>query len=158
MTRGTDSFELRILVPSGIANIISIRSARSQWYFTKTSVWETFPEYEYQRRDTTNYLLQSVVDSAKTYSLKPKLPLPEFIDTLNRYLDRLPYDLNLSETYAPSTGTSNLVFEVATKDKYKFLKCYCRGSILTDKAQYDHVENLLNYLRKYLDAYIPNCN
>ena len=160
ITNGVDSFEYRfwLHVNANIINLIRIRHDHNSWTMTETIIWSHIPENNYSPFDTTNQLLETLVDSTKTRKIKPNISVASFIDSLQFYnLEQAPLNSEIEGSFALSTDAITQTFELADKLGYRRITYTCPGSIVSLENFHNSVYKLLKFLKRSLNIKFKLC-
>lgn len=161
LRNGVDSFELRIWCPMSANqhDVISIRYIYSQWNISETYVWETYPDHDFKKNDTSNHMLDVNIDSTKSKSIHLKIDNEKFIDTLlNTYIFSFPKKEDLEGSFLIGYDSYRYVFEIARKNNYTMIDYDCGGEIQGKEELHYKIKNFLNFIRRQLNDKIPQCN
>ena len=154
LRNGVDSFEARIWcpIPDNSQNLIIISRLKSGYRFVQYHVWESYPNYEVNKYDTVNHLLDVKIDSVKIKILHPNIAKELFIDSLQYfYLPNFPTTKELVNSTALPNDGLRYIFEIAQKKEYQLLD-YGWGEVTSKFELHDRVHKLLDFLQRHLDS------
>jgi hypothetical protein len=153
-----DSFELRVWCPMSAywQDIIRIRYIDSYWDFSQMSVWMSYPDWEIDRYDTVNHLMEVVIESTRSKTIVPNEKVADSI--LNRFIIHFPKHADLEGSFTIGMDSYRYIFEIAKKDSYQMLDYDCGGDIIDKEELHHKINELINFLRRQLNGEIPACN
>jgi len=161
LKKGVDSLEMRLWYPDHdmVENILTIRFVDTLLIATKTNIWQTYPDHPFKKKDTTNYLLNVIIDSIKSTNINMRLLKSELIDSLiNTYILSFPQEEDFDSSSHTLTSEYRLIFEIAKKNKYQFFIYGCSARTGADKEAYNKIRSFLYFLKRNVDKDIHTCD
>ena len=157
---GVDSFEYRLWlhVSADIINLIRIRYDSSSWIISESIIWNHIPDYHFNRFDTINHLLETVVDSMTSRNIKPTIKISEFIDSLQYYnLEQAPSNIEIEGSHNIGTDAWGYTFELSNKHNYRIITYTCPGNIISLEDFHKSISNFLKFLHQTLNTNFTPC-
>lgn len=160
LENGVDSFEYRFWLPveANIINLIRIRYDSSKWLLTETIIYSHIPDYNFDRLDKKNHLLEVVIDSTNTRSVVPTIAIDAFIDSLQAYnFERAPTNLEIASSFALPSDAWSYTIELAGKKSHRIILYTCPGSTNSLEAFHNSFGYFLQFIRINLNTKFVPC-
>jgi hypothetical protein len=157
---GVDSFEYRfwLHVDADIINLIRIRYDNSKWLLTETIIYSHIPNYDFDRFSSKNHLLETVVDSALTRSIVPKIAINSVIDSLQSYnFEEAPSNIEIASSFSLPTDAWTYTIELAAKNSHRMIIYTCPGGAESLQEFHSTVSRFLHFIRVNLNVKFTPC-
>jgi len=160
LNNGVDSFEYRFwfAVDYNLMNFIRIYYDNSSWKISEILVWSHIPPYEFNKHDTINHLLETVIDSTKTRFLLPVNGMEDFIDSLQSYkLEQAPPSLMIENSIPLAMDGFSHTIEIAGKSNYRRIIYNCPAHPIGLHKFHESIKQLFYFLEGDLNIKFAFC-
>ncbi|RYY64230.1 MAG: hypothetical protein EOO13_18735 [Chitinophagaceae bacterium] len=159
--KGVDSFEYRFWLSGaepGLTNLIRIRFEESSWLITETRIWSHIPAYPFNRKDTVNHLLETVIDSVKSAPIVANIDMTTLIDSLQYFnLESASTYKEIRNSFSPHMDGWSHSIELADRQHYRLISYPCPISITGLHNFHKSMKSLFAFLQRSLPINFLPC-